>query len=125
MFWRQNTRTISHIRYKSLGNLKPSSSRNYWTAHVDNLSPPQCFIVSLRALQVAGKGQPGDTPETIRKLVQSYIQSDLTIILTVVAANADMMTHKCLGIATEADPSGKRTLMVMTKLDLKDRGKVK
>jgi dynamin 1-like protein len=44
------------------------------------------------------------------------------LILAVIAANADMEISHGLSFAREADPNGERTLAVLTKLDLMDRG---
>merc|ERR1712110_1366790 len=44
------------------------------------------------------------------------------IILAVSAANADIATSESLKIARDVDPEGRRTLAVITKLDLMDAG---
>ncbi|MGH0157885.1 UNVERIFIED_CONTAM: hypothetical protein FKN15_034507 [Acipenser sinensis] len=45
-----------------------------------------------------------------------------SIILAVTAANTDMATSEALKVAREVDPDGRRTLAVITKLDLMDAG---
>ena len=41
------------------------------------------------------------------------------------AANADIATSESIKVAREVDPEGRRTLAVVTKLDLMDAGEVK
>ncbi|CAD5116900.1 DgyrCDS5743 [Dimorphilus gyrociliatus] len=51
-----------------------------------------------------------------------YISNPNSIILAVTAANTDIATSEALKFAKEADPDGRRTLAVITKLDLMDHG---
>jgi GTPase SAR1 family protein len=56
--------------------------------------------------------------ETVKSMVQKYIQESRTIILAVVPCNGDIANQKILTYAKEVDPEGKRTLGVLTKPDL-------
>lgn len=66
--------------------------------------------------------QPPDIERQIRDLVVKYIGNPNSIILAVVTANTDMATSESLAIAKDVDPDGRRTLAVVTKLDLMDAG---
>lgn len=55
-------------------------------------------------------------------MVIKYIQNPNSIILAVSTANTDMSTSESLKLSKEVDPEGKRTLAVITKLDLMDAG---
>ncbi|KAF5296102.1 hypothetical protein FQA39_LY02736 [Lamprigera yunnana] len=66
--------------------------------------------------------QPEDIEQQIRELVLKYISNPNSIILAVVTANTDMATSESLKIAKDVDPDGRRTLAVVTKLDLMDAG---
>ncbi|XP_030069634.1 dynamin-1-like protein isoform X7 [Microcaecilia unicolor] len=66
--------------------------------------------------------QPKDIELQIRELILRYISNPNSIILAVTAANTDMATSEALKIAREVDPDGRRTLAVITKLDLMDAG---
>nr|DBA30448.1 TPA: hypothetical protein GDO54_006420 [Pyxicephalus adspersus] len=66
--------------------------------------------------------QPKDIEVQIRELILRYISNPNSIILAVTAANTDMATSEALKIARESDPDGRRTLAVITKLDLMDAG---
>jgi dynamin 1-like protein len=67
--------------------------------------------------------QPPDIEQQIRELVLKYIANPNSIILAVVTANTDMATSESIAIAKDVDPDGRRTLAVVTKLDLMDAGK--
>uniref|UniRef100_A0A673G7Z5 Dynamin-1-like protein n=1 Tax=Sinocyclocheilus rhinocerous TaxID=307959 RepID=A0A673G7Z5_9TELE len=66
--------------------------------------------------------QPKDIELQIRELILKYISNPNCIILAVTAANTDMATSEALKVAREVDPDGRRTLAVVTKLDLMDAG---
>jgi replication fork clamp-binding protein CrfC len=55
-------------------------------------------------------------------MAKRYCIEDRTIILSVIPANADMSTSQGLDLARKWDPEGSRTLGVITKIDIMDRG---
>lgn len=93
-------------------NLKIFSSR------VVNLT-----LVDLPGLTKVPIGeQPPDIEQQIKDLILKYISNPNSIILAVTAANTDFATSESLKLAKEVDPDGRRTLAVVTKLDLMDAG---
>lgn len=66
--------------------------------------------------------QPTDIEERIRKMIMAHIRRENCIILAVTPANSDLATSDALQMAREADPTGSRTIGVITKLDIMDRG---
>eukprot|EP00906_Rhabdomonas_costata_P032658 RCo046004 len=66
--------------------------------------------------------QPVDVEQQTRDLVLEYIRKPNCIILAVSAANQDIANSDALKIAREVDPNGDRTIGVLTKLDLMDKG---
>lgn len=66
--------------------------------------------------------QPEDIEDQIKSLIAKYIENPNCIILAVTAANTDIATSESLKFAKEIDPDGRRTLAVLTKLDLMDAG---
>lgn len=58
----------------------------------------------------------------VQSMVKSYIKDSRTIILAVIPAPVDIATQEILSMAEEVDPRGQRTLGVLTKPDLVDRG---
>ncbi|XP_033645744.1 dynamin-1-like protein isoform X2 [Asterias rubens] len=80
-------------------------------------------LVDLPGLtKVAVGDQPEDIELQIRDMILHYISNPNSIILAVTAANTDMATSESLKLAKEVDPDGRRTLAVITKLDLMDAG---
>ncbi len=51
-----------------------------------------------------------------------YVSDQRTIILCVIPANADIVTSEALQMARQLDPKGIRTVGVITKIDIMDRG---
>ena len=72
--------------------------------------------------QVPVGDQPADISEVIRRMVLEVISRPNCIILAVTAAIQDIANSVGLQIAREVDPQGQRTIGVLTKLDLMDRG---
>lgn len=80
-------------------------------------------LVDLPGLTKVPVGdQPDDIENQIKDLVVKYIENPNSIILAVTAANTDMATSESLKLAKDVDPDGRRTLAVVTKLDLMDAG---
>lgn len=86
------------------------------------------YVLNLTLVDLPGvtKVPVGDQPKDIeiqlRKMVLSYIERPNTIILAVQAANVDLANSDALQLAQMVDSEGKRTLGVVTKLDLMDKG---
>jgi len=55
-------------------------------------------------------------------MANRYVSDPRTIILCVIPANIDMTTSDGLQMARELDPRGIRTVGVITKIDIMDRG---
>lgn len=66
--------------------------------------------------------QPEDIEEKIKILVLRFIQNPNSIILAVVTANTDPATSESLQLAKSVDPMGDRTIAVVTKIDIMDKG---
>lgn len=66
--------------------------------------------------------QPTDIEKQIRNLVLDYISKPNCVILAVSAANVDLANSDSLKLARSVDPQGRRTIGVLTKLDLMDAG---
>ncbi|KAF7186951.1 Dynamin-related protein DNM1 [Pseudocercospora fuligena] len=66
--------------------------------------------------------QPTDIEKQTRNLISEYIAKPNSIILAVSPANVDLVNSEALKLARQVDPTGKRTVGVLTKLDLMDHG---
>jgi hypothetical protein len=63
-----------------------------------------------------------DDMTLVRNILDRHIRDERTIILAVIPSNVDIATQEILSIAKEVDPKGLRTLGVLTKPDLVDKG---
>ncbi|WAR25092.1 DNM1L-like protein [Mya arenaria] len=93
-------------------------SLKIYSPHVISLT-----LVDLPGMtKVAVGDQPEDIEQQIRDMCLTYIGNPNSIILAVTAANTDMATSDAIKLSKEVDPDGRRTLAVVTKLDLMDAG---
>lgn len=66
--------------------------------------------------------QPSDIEKQTRNLITEYIAKPNSIVLAVSPANVDIVNSEALKLARFVDPTGKRTIGVLTKIDLMDHG---
>lgn len=89
-----------------------------YSPHVLNLT-----LVDLPGITKVPVGdQPPDIEIQIRNMILDFISKDNCLILAVTPANSDLANSDALKLAREVDPSGMRTIGVITKLDLMDEG---
>lgn len=89
-----------------------------FSPHVLNLT-----LVDLPGLTKIPIGdQPTDIEKQSRALISEYIAKPNSIILAVSPANVDIVNSESLKLARQVDPQGKRTIGILTKLDLMDQG---
>eukprot|EP00754_Rhynchopus_humris_P041805 Rhum_TRINITY_DN25347_c0_g1::Rhum_TRINITY_DN25347_c0_g1_i1::g.181910::m.181910/K17065/DNM1L; dynamin 1-like protein len=80
-------------------------------------------LIDLPGLtKVAVQGQRDNVAAEIENMALEWIKPKNTIILAVTAANTDIANSDSLQLARRVDPNGDRTIGVLTKLDLMDRG---
>ncbi|MGH0184185.1 UNVERIFIED_CONTAM: hypothetical protein FKN15_014379 [Acipenser sinensis] len=93
------------------------------TLKIESRTAPDLTLIDLPGIARNPVGnQPQDIEKTIKKLINSYIKRAETINLVVIPCNTDIATAEALQMAREVDPSGERTLAVLTKPDLIDKG---
>lgn len=73
-------------------------------------------------MQVPIGDQPSDIEKQTRNLISEYIAKPNSIILAVSPANVDIVNSEALKLARHVDPLGRRTIGVLTKVDLMDHG---
>nr|6FGZ_A Chain A, Dynamin [Cyanidioschyzon merolae] len=111
-------RETDRVTGKNKGISPKAINLRVYSPHVVNLT-----VVDLPGLTKVPVGdQPSDIERLIRAMVLSYIERPNAIILAVHPATMDLATSDALQIARQADPEGRRTLGVITKLDLMDKG---
>ncbi|ATY61932.1 GTPase domain-containing [Cordyceps militaris] len=98
-------------------NRQPINLKIY-SPHVLNLT-----LVDLPGLTKVPIGdQPTDIEKQTRNLISEYIAKPNSIILAVSPANVDIVNSEALKLARHVDALGRRTIGVLTKLDLMDHG---
>jgi replication fork clamp-binding protein CrfC len=89
-----------------------------FSSHVLNLT-----LVDLPGItRVAIGSQPLDIEKQIRNMIKFYIKKENTIILAITPANTDLSNSDAIQLAKEVDPEGERTIGVLSKIDIMDRG---
>ncbi|XP_072825550.1 interferon-induced GTP-binding protein Mx1 [Vicugna pacos] len=90
---------------------------------VSSPNVPDLTLIDLPGItRVAVGNQPHDIEYQIKSLIRKYIQRQETINLVVVPCNVDIATTEALRMAQEVDPDGDRTIGILTKPDLVDKG---
>ncbi|TEY48917.1 hypothetical protein BOTCAL_0289g00160 [Botryotinia calthae] len=93
-----------------------------------NLKIYSPLVLSLTLVDLPGLtkvpigDQPTDIEKQTRNLISEYIAKPNSIILAVSPANVDIVNSEALKLARHVDPLGRRTIGVLTKIDLMDHG---
>lgn len=93
-----------------------------------NVYSPTCPDLTLidlpgiTRIPLAGSDQPNNIEQITKGMCAKYMMDPRTIILAVIPANQDQTTSEGLQMARELDPRGVRTVGVITKIDIMDRG---
>lgn len=74
------------------------------------------------SVQVPIGDQPADIEKQTRNLISEFIAKPNSIILAVSPANVDIVNSEALKLARHVDALGRRTIGVLTKVDLMDHG---
>lgn len=84
---------------------------------------PALSLVDMPGLtKVPIDGQPKSIVTELEAMAREYVRHENVIILAVTPANADLATSDALRMAREVDPTGERTIGVLTKIDIMDPG---
>jgi GTP-binding protein EngB required for normal cell division len=84
---------------------------------------PDLTVIDLPGItRIPIGSQPKNIEQITKEMVTRYCKDDRTIILAVIPANADMTTSEALQLAQQLDPQGIRTIGVITKIDIMDKG---
>jgi hypothetical protein len=90
------------------------------------ITGPQCedlTVVDLPGIvRTTGKGESENLGEDIKELTDTYLKNSRCVILAVVPANVDFHNSQIMNEAAKVDPNTERTIPVITKPDLIDKG---
>ncbi|SOS79491.1 dynamin-like protein [Plasmodium sp. gorilla clade G1] len=93
--------------------------------NIYSIKCPDLSLIDLPGITrvpLKNSDQTDDIERLTRDMALRYVKDPRTIILAVLPANADMSTSDALQIARKVDPKGLRTIGVITKIDLMDKG---
>ncbi|TDZ23339.1 Dynamin-related protein DNM1 [Colletotrichum orbiculare MAFF 240422] len=108
----------SRVAGNNKGINRQSINLKIYSPHVLNLT-----LVDLPGLTKVPIGdQPTDIEKQTRNLISEYIAKPNSIILAVSPANVDIVNSEALKLARHVDALGRRTIGVLTKVDLMDHG---
>lgn len=84
---------------------------------------PDLTLVDLPGITRNPVGdQPRDIYQQIKAMIYQFIQPETAVILNVMPATVDFPTCECVMMSKEVDPDAVRTIGVVTKLDLAEKG---
>ena len=93
--------------------------------HVYSATCPDMSLIDLPGITripLKDSDQPVNIEEITKRMALKYVMDKRTIILCVIPANIDITTSEALQMAQSADPKGLRTIGVITKIDIMDKG---
>lgn len=82
---------------------------------------PNLSVVDLPGMTniaLTDRGQPENIKENIEKMLSKYIKNPRTIILAIIPATIDVESDMGLGLIKTYDPQFRRTIGVLTKVDM-------
>ncbi|KAM3438697.1 hypothetical protein NHJ13734_004038 [Beauveria thailandica] len=89
---------------------------------IEKCGPDEDYLTVIDVPGLFEDTKHNSTTETdktmVQNMVRKYICDDQTIILAVIPCFVDFATQKILALAEEYDPTGERTLGILTKPDL-------
>lgn len=98
-------------------------ARDILSIEIEGPSRPQLTLVDVPGLiQTETKGVTRQDRDMVNEITDFYISQPRTICLAVVSATNDYANQPILTKVREVDPTGERTLGVITKPDRLDRG---
>lgn len=93
--------------------------------HVYSPTCPDMSLIDLPGITripLKDSDQPINIEEITKRMALKYVTDTRTIILCVIPSNIDLTTSEALQMARGADPKGLRTIGVLTKIDIMDKG---
>lgn len=121
---------ITTSDFKQVEQIIRKNNENF-TSEPLNLDIYSPKVVDLRLVDLPGliqipkKDQPKDLRDIIKNICTPYVENPNSIIIAVSAGNTDIQTSESLRFAKKFDPNGKRTISVLTKLDILPKGSIK
>lgn len=97
--------------------------KNYILVEVVSPNTSDLTIIDLPGIvRTTTEGQSDDVIGIVDNMLKHFLDKPRTCILAVLPANVDLATSEILQRASKVDPDGSRTIGVLTKPDLVDKG---
>ena len=115
---------IDEVTDKVAGQLKNIVDKPI-VLHVYSPTCPDMTLIDLPGITripLRGSDQPSNIEEITKRMALKYVSDKRTIILCVIPANIDLTTSEALQLSKKVDESGLRTIGVITKIDIMDKG---
>eukprot|EP01084_Bolivina_argentea_P273520 465934_1 len=110
---------------KETDRIAPNKKISYEPINLKIYSPSvlNITLIDLPGItKVAIANQPPDIERRVKKLIRSFISRPKCLILAITPAISDIATSEAMQISKQVDPKSVRTLGVITKIDLMDKG---
>ena len=111
---------------KKNSNRESQSTFSNDVLHLELCGPKQEHLSVIDVPGIFRMTTPGLTTkedmQMVRGMVRNYMKNPRSVMLAVIPANGDIANQEILEMADELDPAGNRTLGVLTKPDLVDKG---
>ncbi|XP_006815062.1 interferon-induced GTP-binding protein Mx1-like [Saccoglossus kowalevskii] len=108
---------------QDITNSQKGISKTSITVEIQSAHVPNLTLIDLPGIaRVPQEGQSRNIADETKDLIKKYISKDDAIVLCVIPCNVDIATTEAIKMAQEVDPTGSRTLGVLTKPDLVDKG---
>ncbi|XP_018426312.1 PREDICTED: interferon-induced GTP-binding protein Mx2-like [Nanorana parkeri] len=115
--------TVRSLHQNIIAGTNHGISDELITLEIVSPDVPDLTLIDLPGItRIAMPNQPEDIGKQIKLMIKKYISRQETINLAVVPCNVDVATTEALEMAREVDPTGNRTIGILTKPDLIDRG---
>lgn len=104
--------------------VKPTFSKDVFRLEIYGPNEDHLSVIDIPGIfknTTSGLTSKADI-QMVREMVLGYMKNPRSIMLTVVPANVDIATQEIIEMARDLDPEGERTLGVLTKPDLIDKG---
>jgi GTPase SAR1 family protein len=111
------------LAYNDIIAKKDYVTRKALVIHIFSPSVLNLTLVDTPGLtKIRLQEQPEDIVETIESIAREYSSNENSIILAISSANNDIATSDALRLALEVDKSLNRTIGVLTKIDMMNKG---